>query len=97
MDTNDTTKKLIDTFEKLGVDTSTEVTLVYKDSVDVMHYTGEAEETAVVETDTVERLVEVMVNTGINFHQNLVEDARDHHCHLFESVCLSVVYTCECE
>lgn len=73
----DTAKKLIDTFDKMGVDTSTEVTLVYKDSVDVVHYTGEAEETAVVETDTVERLVEVMVNTGINFHQNLVEDARD--------------------
>ena len=73
----DTGSKLINMLEKMEVDENTEVTLTYKDSVDVFHYTGDAEETAVTETDTVERLVDVIVGTGISFHQNLVEDARD--------------------
>lgn len=72
----ETTKKLIDTFTKLEVEHDAEVTLTYIDGVDVMHYTGDAEETAVSETDTIERLVDVALS-GINFQQNLVEDARD--------------------
>ena len=72
----ETAKKLIDTFNKLEVSEDTEVTLVYSDAVDVFHYTGEAEETAVSETDTIERLVDAALS-GINFNQSLVEDVRD--------------------
>ena len=73
-------EKFLEAFNKLGVDENSEVTLVYSDGVDVIHYTGEAEEMAATETDTIERLVDVALS-GINFNENLVEDARDL-CHL---------------
>jgi len=41
-----------------------------------MHYTGEAEETAVSETGTIEALVDA-ARSGVKFNENLIEDMRD--------------------
>ncbi|MBG17674.1 MAG: hypothetical protein CMB77_04900 [Euryarchaeota archaeon] len=69
-------QKLSDAFDKLGVNPETTVSLTYEDDVDVIHYTGEAEETAVAETGTVEALVDA-ARSGIKFQEDLIEDMRD--------------------
>jgi len=91
-------QKLSDTFTKLEVKEGTSVNLTYEDDVDVIHYTGEAEETAVNETDTVEALVSA-ARSGIKFQEDLIGDMRDHD-HLedyerdsydFENYCKEVI------
>lgn len=69
-------QKLAETFEKLGVDSSTAVELIYEDDADVFHFRGDAEETAVNETGTVEALVDA-ARSGIKFQEDLIEDMRD--------------------
>ena len=68
--------KLIETFEKLDLADNVAVNLIYEDNEDVVHYTGEAEETAVNQTTTVEKLVE-LARSGINFEDDLISDMRD--------------------
>ena len=68
--------KLMETFEKLDLADNVAVNLVYEDNEDVVHYTGEAEETAVNQTTTVEKLVE-LARSGINFEDDLISDMRD--------------------
>lgn len=69
-------EKLSDTFNKLGVNGETEVNLMYEDSADVFHFRGDAEETAIGETDVVQTLVEI-ARSGIKFQENLIDDMRD--------------------
>ena len=69
-------QKLTETFEKLGVNPETTISLTYEDDVDVIHYTGDAEETAVAETGTIEALVDA-ARSGIKFQEDLIEDMRD--------------------
>ena len=75
-------QKLTSTFSKLGVEKNTLVDLVYEDNVDVLHYTGDADETAVSETSTVSALVQAF-RSGIAFEENLIDDMRDQN-HLEE-------------
>ena len=91
-------QKLVETFEKLGVDPSTAVGLIYEDDADVFHFRGDAEETAVNETGTVEALVEA-ARSGIKFQEDLIEDMRDQD-HLeeyergdfdFENYCTEII------
>lgn len=69
-------QKLTETFDNLRVTPETTISLTYEDDVDVIHYTGEAEETAVSETGTVEALVDA-ARSGIKFQEDLIEDMRD--------------------
>ena len=69
--------RLLQTFEKLDLAENVAVNLIYEDDEDVMHYTGEADETAVNQTMTVEKLVE-LANSGMNFENDLISDMRDH-------------------
>ena len=69
-------QKLVDTFEKLGVNSETTVSLTYEDDADVFHFRGDAEETAVNETGTIEALVDA-ARSGIKFQEDLIEDMRD--------------------
>jgi len=69
-------QKLVDTFTKLGVSPETTVSLIYEDDADVFHFRGDAEETAVNETGTVEALVDA-ARSGIKFQEDLIEDMRD--------------------
>ena len=91
-------QKLVDTFEKLGVNSETTVSLTYEDDADVFHFRGDAEETAVNETGTVEALVDA-ARSGIKFQEDLIEDMRDQD-HLedyerdsydFENYCTSMI------
>jgi hypothetical protein len=69
-------QKLANTFDKLEVPIDTKITMTYKDDADVLHYTGEAEATAIEYTTTVDALV-AAARSGITFHENLIEDMRD--------------------
>ena len=69
-------QKLIDTFTKLGVKPETTVSLTYEDDADVFHFRGDAEETAVNETGTIEALVDA-ARSGLKFQEDLIEDMRD--------------------
>lgn len=68
--------KLTSTFEDLKVNKEATVSLTYSDSEEVLHYKGEAEETAVNHTTTVENLVEI-ARSGIKFQDDLISDMRD--------------------
>jgi len=91
-------QKLTDTFDKLAVNNETTVSLTYEDDADVFHFRGDAEETAVLETGTVEALVDV-ARSGIKFQEDLIVDMRDQD-HLedyergsydFESFCVEKI------
>ncbi len=69
-------QKLSDIFDKLGVNPETTVSLTYTDDADVFHFRGDAEETAVAETGTIEALVDA-ARSGIKFQEDLIEDMRD--------------------
>lgn len=70
-------EKLSDTFNKLEVNGETEVSLAYEDSADVLHYQGDADETAIGECiHVVENLVST-ARSGIRFQENLIDDMRD--------------------
>ena len=69
-------QKLLSVFEKLGVEPDTTVHLTYEDDADVFHFRGDAEETAVSETNTIEALVSA-ARSGIKFQEDLIEDMRD--------------------
>ncbi|MAI39211.1 hypothetical protein [Alteromonas sp.] len=90
--------KLMDTFNKMELSDNTEVTLTYEDRVDVMHYRGDAEETAAQETCTIETLVSA-ARSGLKFSTDLIDDMRDQD-HLedycrgdfdFESYCTEMI------
>ena len=68
--------KLMQAFKKLDLADNVAVNLIYEDNEDVIHYTGEAEEAAVSQTTTVEKLVE-LANSGINFEDDLISDMRE--------------------
>ena len=68
--------KLINTFVKLEVPNDTEVTFTYDEGTDVMHYTGDAEENAVGETSTINRLIEIS-RCGMTLNEDLIDDMRD--------------------
>ena len=72
-----TSENIIKTFEKLEIDSESIVKFTYSEGVDVMHYRGEAEETAVNETETIDVLVNAFFYSGISFNENLVTEARD--------------------
>jgi len=91
-------QKLTDTFAKLDVEKNATISLMYEDDADVLHYTGDADESAVLETNTVNALVEVS-RSGIRFEENLVNDMRDQD-HLeeyergdfdFENYCVEMI------
>lgn len=90
--------KLVNAFEKLEVPAETQVTFTYGEGTDVMHYTGEAEESAVGETSTINRLVELS-RSGMVMNEDLIGDMRDQG-HLeeyergsydFEGYCTEIV------
>lgn len=68
--------KLMQAFKKLDLADNVAVNLIYEDNEDVIHYTGEAEEAAISQTTTVEKLVE-LANSGINFEDDLISDMRE--------------------
>jgi hypothetical protein len=91
-------QKLIDTFEKLDAKEDTIVNLVYADDVNVVHYTGDAEEAAAAETNTIEALVSA-ARSNIKFQEDLISDMRDQN-HLedyerdsydFENYCTEII------
>ena len=93
-----TYEKLSDTFDRMEVAGETEVNLTYEDSADVFHFRGDAEETAISETDVVQMLVET-ARSGLKFQENLIDDMRDQD-HLedyergsyeFEEYCTEVI------
>jgi hypothetical protein len=69
-------QKLIDTFTKLEVLEDVSVSLTYEDDADVWHCNGDADETAVGQTHTIEALVGV-ARSGIKFQEDLISDMRD--------------------